>query len=208
MLSRLIARLKAWLPTPQTLLAQRWLRWLAPYMTHPRLWHLSRKGVALGVALGIFFGLLLPFAQMPAATGMAIVLRANVPVAIASTFVTNPLTFGPIYYVAYRLGRAVLPESQATPPPEAHGEADRVVQDMVQEQQDVSGRHPWRERLARWWQRLGQIGKPLIVGLALLATASGLAVYFIAEALWRLRVRWNRRQRRRERAQDPGDGAD
>ena len=60
-MSRLITRLKAWLPTPQALLNQRGLRWLAPYMKHPRLWHLSRKGVALGVALGIFFGLLLPF---------------------------------------------------------------------------------------------------------------------------------------------------
>src|SRR5690606_19156477 len=108
----------------------------------------------------------------------------------ASTFVSNPLTFGPIYYAAYRLGRAVLPESQAKPPHEAHVEPDRVVQDMAEEQQEVIGQRPWRDRLARWWQRLGQIGKPLIVGLALLATASGLAVYFIAEALWRLRVRW------------------
>lgn len=202
-IARLMARLKAWLPAPQTLLNRRGLRWLAPYMQHPRLWHLSRKGVALGVALGIFFGLLLPIAQTPAATGMAIVLRANVPVAIASTFVTNPVTFGPIYYAAYRLGRAVLPESQALPVSEAHG--DRVVQDMAQEQQELSTHRTWRERLARWWQRLGQIGKPLIVGLALLATASGLAVYFIAEALWRLRVRWNRRQRTRERARQSQD---
>lgn len=202
-MSRLITRLKAWLPTPQALLNQRGLRWLAPYMKHPRLWHLSRKGVALGVALGIFFGLLLPFAQTPAATGMAIVLRANVPVAIASTFVTNPLTFGPIYYAAYRLGIAVLPGSHAVPASDAQGE--RVLQDMTQEQQEVAPSRSWRERLARWWQRLGQIGKPLIVGLALIATASGLAVYFIAEALWRLRVRWNRRQRTRGRARDAAD---
>ena len=199
----MIARLKAWLPTPQALQQIRWLRWLAPYMAHPRLWHFSRKGVALGVALGIFFGLLLPIAQMPAATGVAIALRANVPVAIASTFVTNPVTFGPIYYAAYRLGRLVLPGTEAGPLPEADG--DRVVQDMAQEQQAVSHSRPWRDRLQRWWQRLEQIGKPLIVGLALLATASGLAVYFITEALWRLRVRWNRRRRQRERTPKHGD---
>lgn len=204
-MSQLLSKLKAWLPSPQALQQYRWLRWLAPYMGHPRLWHLSRKGVALGVALGIFFGLLLPIAQSPAATGMAILLRANVPVAIASTFVTNPVTFGPIYYAAYRLGNAVLGETPAVPAPAVQADGERVVQDMTQEQQDQVHTRPWRDRIQRWWKRLEQVGKPLIVGLALIATASGLAVYFIAEALWRLRVRWNRRRRTRERSQGGGN---
>ena len=46
-------RLKAWLPNPQTIKDNRWLRWMGPALHHPRLWHFSRKGIAMGLALGI-----------------------------------------------------------------------------------------------------------------------------------------------------------
>ena len=38
------------------------------------------------------------------ALGAAIVLRANLAVTCALLFITNPLTAGPIYYAAYRIG--------------------------------------------------------------------------------------------------------
>lgn len=91
-------RIKAWLPTQDSLRTNRWLRWMGPIMNHPRLWHFSRKGIAMGVAVGIFFGLLVPVAQMPISAAFAVMLRANLPMAVASTFVTNPVTFGPVYY--------------------------------------------------------------------------------------------------------------
>ena len=103
-------RIKSWLPTPDSLRSNRWLRWMGPVLADPRLWHFSRKGIALGVALGIFFGLLIPVAQMPASALFAVILRANLPMAVASTLVSNPVTFGPVYYGAYRLGQAVLGE--------------------------------------------------------------------------------------------------
>ena len=34
-------------------------------------------------------------------------MRANVPAAVSSTLVSNPLTFAPIYYLAYRTGLLV-----------------------------------------------------------------------------------------------------
>ena len=67
-------RLKTWLPKPETLQSNRWLRWMGPVLNHPRLWHFSRKGIALGLALGIFFGLLIPVAQIPFAATLAVVL--------------------------------------------------------------------------------------------------------------------------------------
>jgi len=48
------------IPSREALLTNRWLRWLAPWLGHPKLWHWSRRGVVLGVALGVFFGLLIP----------------------------------------------------------------------------------------------------------------------------------------------------
>jgi uncharacterized protein (DUF2062 family) len=47
---------------------------------------------------------LVPIGQFICAALLAIPTRANVPVAAAATLVTNPITFPPIYYAAYRLG--------------------------------------------------------------------------------------------------------
>lgn len=97
-------RFKRWLPDAAKVRDIRWLRWIGPALYHPALWSLRRRGFARGMALGIFFGLLIPFAQIPLSACAAVLLRAHVPAAIASTLVTNPVTFGPVYYVAWKLG--------------------------------------------------------------------------------------------------------
>ncbi|NIM40630.1 MAG: DUF2062 domain-containing protein [Hydrogenophaga sp.] len=203
----LLHRLKAWLPSPDTIRSQRWLRWLAPFMSHPRLWHLSRKGVAMGVALGVFFGLLIPIAQMPAAGVAAVVLRANLPAAMASTFVTNPVTFGPVYYAAYRLGKVVLGED--APAHQRALDEERLVEELTATPEEAPESLGLVERLQRWLAQIGRVGKPLFTGLVILAIACGLTVYVLTDALWRLRVRWNRRRRLAQRASagpGPADG--
>ena len=60
------------------------------------------------MAVGIFFGLLVPIAQIPLSVGAAIVMGANVPAAVSSTLVSNPLTFAPIYYLAYQAGSRIV----------------------------------------------------------------------------------------------------
>ncbi len=70
-------RLQAWSPTRERLETSRWLRWLAPWLGHPKLWNWSRRGVALGVALGVFVGLLIPLAQIPVTAAAAVVLDRN-----------------------------------------------------------------------------------------------------------------------------------
>ena len=188
-------RLKAWLPSPETIRSNRWLRWLGPVLHHPRLWHFSRKGIALGLAIGIFFGLLIPVAQIPFAATLAVVLRANLPMAVASTLVTNPVTFGPVYYGAYRLGKAVLGD-----PPLTEEEAARQLA-TVQAEPDAS--LGWAERMRVWMKQLGAVGKPLFVGLLIVASISGLLTYFIVSAVWALKTRWNRRRRMKLRASAP-----
>lgn len=185
-------RLKSWLPKPETLLQNRWLKWLGPALQHPRLWHFSRKGISLGLALGIFFGLLIPFAQIPFSATLAVLLRANLPMAVASTLVTNPVTFGPVYYGAYRLGKRVLGE-----PPISEEEAMKVLEDSQVEPPEVKG---LSNRVAYWANHLSTVGKPLVVGLAIVASASGIAVYFLASGIWVLRTRWSRNKRLRDRA--------
>ena len=192
-------RIKAWLPTPETLRTNRWLRWMGPTLQHPRLWHFSRKGIAMGLALGIFFGLLIPVAQMPLAAAAAVVLRANLPMAVASTLVTNPVTFGPVYYGAYHLGKAILGQ-----PVPSDAQVNAFLNKTLEEPEVEVGM--W-ERFLQSLRRLATVGKPLVVGLAILASLSGVLVYFLISAVWTLRVRWSRAKRLRERLVPPASGS-
>lgn len=176
-------RLRGWLPTRDRLEQNRWLRWLLPFFGHPRLWHWSRRGVALGVAIGVFFGLLIPIAQIPLSAATAVLLRANLPAAAASTLITNPVTFAPIYYAAYRLGLAVTGE--AAPP-----DLDETAV------ADAAGAGAAGE--PGMWERLTRLGQPLLVGLLILSSLTGLTTYAVITLLWRWRVLARRRSRGRQ----------
>lgn len=180
-------RLHRLLPTREKLEAHRGLRWLAPWLGHPRLWQWSRRGVALGVALGIFFGLLIPLAQIPLTAAAAIILRANLPVAAASTLVTNPVTFGPVYFAAYKLGSWITGDTSL--PPEDPALADNSATDK-----------PLLERIAA-------LGKPLLTGLAVMAVSIGVLTYFVIDWLWRWWTarRWRRRRTRQPPRTDTGE---
>lgn len=163
--------LRRHVPTREQIHGYRWLRWLGPRLHHPHLWHWSRRGVALGVALGLFFGLLIPVGQIPLAATLAVLVRANLPAAVTSTLITNPVTFGPIYYGAYQLGAwvmggpAVADALPATPAPEA------------------------TQGVLEWFAAMG---KPLFLGLAILAVLCALLAYTLIHLGWRL---WNWRRR-------------
>lgn len=174
----LLERLRARIPTREQISRNRWLAWLGPWLQQPKLWHWSRRGVAMGVALGVFFGLLIPVAQIPLSVVAAVLLRANVPAAVASTLVSNPLTFAPIYYGAYRLGVWVTGEK--APP-----------QDI-----EVIGTQELENTLSLW-QRIAALGKPLVVGLCITALLMGLLSYGLISLAWRWRTMSKRRGRRR-----------
>ncbi len=175
-------RLRAMIPARAQIHDNRWLRWLGPLLRRPRLWRWSRRGVALGVALGIFFGLLIPVAQIPLSVGAAVVLRANVPAAAVSTLVTNPLTFGPLYYAAFKLGHWVT----GSPPKAAHDEksADELHAAGLPKEE------------VRLWQRMTSVGKPLLLGLAIIATLMGVLSYALIALTWHAWTWFKRRKRR------------
>lgn len=180
----MMQRLRRWLPSREQVASNRWLAWLGPRLMHPRLWHFSRRGVAIGVALGVFFGLLVPIAQIPFAAGMAVLLRANLPAAMGSTLVTNPVTFAPVYLLAHRLGAALLGEPEA-PPPDLQGAEPPSLD---------AGASGWQAT----WAGILALGKPLLLGLAILAVSAGLLAYGLIMLVWRLKTtrRWQRRWRR------------
>jgi uncharacterized protein len=185
----LLQRLRQQIPSREQLQTNRWLAWLRPWLQRPQLWHWSRRGVALGVSIGLFFGLLIPVAQIPLSVAASVVLRANVPAAAVSTLISNPLTYGPIYYGAYRLGLWATGETSNR---RAHALAAAPVGTHIPAQSGTAASEP--EPTA--WQRVQALGKPLLVGMALSAIACGLLAYGLITVGWRLQVLYKRRKRR------------
>jgi len=66
--------------------------------------------IALGLGLGMFVGLLpIMGIQMAVVALLALPLRANVKAAVATVWISNPLTFIPLYWVNYRFGLLFFP---------------------------------------------------------------------------------------------------
>lgn len=177
---------KKFLPHPDSVRKNRSLRWLGPAIHDPNLWHLSRRSVAGGVAVGAFFAFMLPVAQFVAAAVAAIVLRVNLPVAMTSTLITNPFTFAPWYYLAYKIGAFLTGESGGEPTrptavPTTGGFWDGFVQGF---------------------DNLLNIGQPLLIGLAVLAVTGAVGGYLVVNLLWRLQA-YIRLRRQRRVAQRP-----
>ena len=177
------------LPSPHAVRANRFVQWLGPWVQHPRLWHIDRRGIALGLGIGLFFGLLIPVAQILFAAIFAVILRANLPVAVFSTLVSNPFTFPPIYYAAYRLGSMLLGEA---PEPISESDLDTDIETTV------SGLTAYGEFLIG---KVEELGKPLMLGLLIMAVVASTAGYAAVMLLWRLQValNWRRRNGRRRR---------
>src|SRR6478752_9619441 len=106
---------RKFLPSNESVRANRHIARLGPWLQHPNLWHLNRRSVAGGVAAGLFAGLI-PGSnpiQFTIAALLAVAGRVNLPVAMLMTLYTNPFTVVPLYYAAFKLGVLVLRESDA-----------------------------------------------------------------------------------------------
>lgn len=172
-------------PSAQSLKQSRFLKPFARHLEHHSLWQFNRRSVAGGVAIGLFFGLLIPFAQIFFAALAAIALRVNLPTAAFSTLVSNPLTFPAIYYVAWRIGD-FLTGGAAVAQTVLENDIEQV---MTVQQGEVIG---WFSNLVLWLQ---SVGLPLALGLFVLAVVSAAVGYLLVSAMWKLNVsrRWRKR---------------
>ncbi|GGA48288.1 DUF2062 domain-containing protein [Sphingomonas psychrolutea] len=175
--ARVFARLHHHIPTRERIEANRYLRPVAGRILVPSLWRFNRRSVPRGVALGLFTGILFPFVHAPVAAVSALPVRANVPVAVATTLLHNPLTTVPIYYGAFLIGHWILHFDPYLGKPLAA---------------NVKANATWLHWL------VAQGGPATIVGL--IAMAIGLAgLGFVASGLfWRFRVarKWRARAHR------------
>ncbi len=161
-------------PDREVLLANRWLRPVAHRLSCPEIWHFNRRNVARGVALGLFVGFVLPIGQILAAALLAASARGNLLVASAATLVTNPFTFPPIYFAAYRTGSFLLGTQAGLAG--ATSETDIV-------------------RTATMVDMVTSASFPTFVGLLVFAITSAVGGFALAHLGWRLSLRRQRRRR-------------
>lgn len=173
----MIGWLKGHVPTREAIERNRWLRPVAHRILAPSLWRFNRRSVPRGVALGILTGILFPFAHMPLAAVLALPARANVPVAVSTTLLNNPVTIGPILFAAYKIGHWVLRVDSVVP--------GRPLATNVHS----------HAGLLHW---VVSGGPPIMVGLVIIAGALAALGYVLASWGWRLRIarKWRRRHAR------------
>src|SRR5688500_16854732 len=183
---------RKFLPSHDSVKQSRYIRRFGPWLQHHNLWHLHRRAVAGGVAAGLFAGLI-PGSnpvQFTAAALLAIAGRVNLPVAVLVTLYSNPFTIVPLYFVAFKLGQLALLDTEGTLPPLAFGPEGK-------------GFAEWMPAALEW---LGGVGKPLVIGLPLLALLLAVAGYFAVDWTWRLTVRCAWASRRKRRLSAMGEG--
>ncbi len=183
----MVERITRWMaknaPKREDLAQSRWMRPFGQRVLHSEFWRFTRRSVPRGVATGLFVGVffLIPGVQIVGAALLSIPSRANIPVAAAMTFLTNPATTPFLLvasiWVGNRLGfHADVASFQAL---YARGAS-----------------------VGEWASWLFSDAAPALVsGLFLIALASGAIGYFLAAFIWRWWTgrKWRRRALRAAR---------
>lgn len=162
-------------PSRESIATNRWLKPVSGRVMHSSLWRFTRRSVPRGVALGMLTGILIPLGQIPASALLALPLRANIPAAAATTFLTNPFTTPPLWIAAYWLGSWML----------GPGAGRQVLQG------DAPG---WLDWL------LHQAGPATLTGLVTIALVLATLGYLGSALLWRWWIASKRQRRLRARA--------
>ncbi len=161
-------------PDPVALKQHRSLRWLGNSLEDPNIWHLNRQSVSRAVLIGFICAFAPVPLQMLLAAAAAFRFHANLPIAVSLVWMTNPITFAPIFYGAYRVGAWILGRT-----PSAISFEPSVEVFMAQ--------------VAEVWQ-------PLLLGCLVCGLLSGLIAYALVWRIWGWQVitRWEQRKRLRQ----------
>ena len=181
-----MSRLNSWIrsqaPSRETFERSRFLRPFAQRVFHPALWRFTRRSVPRGVALGLLVGifLLIPGIQIAGAALLALPFRANIPLAAAMTFLSNPATTPFILVASIYVGNSAL----------------NMGADVTQFEALIERNAP----LSAWADWLVSSAAPaMLTGLFLIALLSAVIGYVIAAVSWRIWLsrKWKARAHRK-----------
>ena len=169
-------------PSRDEVLASPWLKPFGHRVAHSELWRFTRRSVPRAVFAGLFIGifLMVPGLQIVGAALMAIPMRANIPIAAAMTFLSNPLTTPFFLLAAIDVGGRI-------------GFHTDLASFMA-----LRG-----ESFAHWIQWcLSDAAPALISGLFLIGLGVALVGYIVSLVVWRWWVgrKWRQRPGRAEGA--------
>lgn len=166
-------------PSREELAENRFIKPFAHRVLRRDLWRFNRRSVPRGAALGMVVGIfvMIPGLQIVAAALLALPFRANIPVAAAATFNSNPLTTPFILLAAIFVGNDVF-GLEANPARFKYLIANHAG-------------------IGEWMAWFASDAAPaLLGGLLVIAAASGVATFFVAGWFWRYWIvrKWRRRQ--------------
>ena len=147
------------------------LKVFGPAVLQPNLWHINKKSVSRGFAIGAFCAFLpIPGIQMILAAFLSITFAANLPLAVILTWITNPFTYIPIVYFAIKIG-GIFINAEFTY--EIKNEQINIFTDLMQ-----------------YWE-------PLFLGSFILSIISSLLSYILIRVYWRYYVIkvWSKRKK-------------
>jgi uncharacterized protein (DUF2062 family) len=167
-------------------------RFVSPLAARSELWRYTRRSVPRGVAVGLFVGIfaLIPGVQIVGAALMCVPFRANVPLAAAATFLSNPATTPMILLASLWVGSFLGLDADLT-----------TFQALIDR---GAGLGDW----AAWL--VSSAAPALVLGLFVISFVSAVIGYFAAIILWRLwtarrrRIRLGRASEARDEAADQG----
>jgi uncharacterized protein (DUF2062 family) len=148
---------------------------LGDWIFNENLWHLNRNSSAAAVFIGIFVAFLPIPGQMFAAALLALIFAANLPLAIALVWITNPITIVPIFYGAYELGSFLLGQKNTL---------------------------QFSPSIESFAANISVIWKPLILGSLTCGFFFGSLGYSLTRISWRIMVvrKWQRRLKTKNQA--------
>lgn len=178
----MIHRCRQWcarnLPTRESVEGVRWLRPVAHVVLRSDLWRFHRRSVPRGVALGLIVGifLMIPGLQMIGAVLISLPFRANIPLAVGMTFLSNPLTTPLILLASLGIGNKLLG---------LHADISTFMT-LLKE-------HAGLREYMNWL--FSDAAPALMGGLAVISIAAGIIGYFLAAFLWQwwIRHKWRHR---------------
>ena len=167
MIKNVIKRL---FPKLDSVKEERILKIFGPAVLQPNLWHINKKSVSRGFAIGAFCAFLpIPGIQMLLAAFLTITFAGNLPIAVILTWITNPFTYVPIVYFAIKIGDFFINTKTNY---EVKSEEVNILSDLMQ-----------------YWE-------PLFLGSFILSCIGSLLSYMLIRIYWRYYVLkiWSKRK--------------